>query len=965
MKFLCCFFLVFLLISPGYSQYYSTGQDPSSVSWRQIKTDRYKLVFPAPFEKKAQYLANVLDIICRNETKTLSAKVPRIPVILHTQSVISNGLTAWAPKRIELYPCAPQQTYSEEWLEQLAIHEYRHAVQISKINQGFSKVLYYIFGEQVTGGILGLYVPSWFLEGDATVTETAMSKTGRGRSALFESTLRAQLVEKGIYSYDKASMGSYKTFTPDAYSLGYYLVGQARKKHGVDLWNTALDRVAKYPFLVVPFNSGIHHVTGMWKTSLYKQSLTGLDSAWQKQLRETTPTFIHTITKRNLKNFVNYNHPLILNDSTILADKSSMDDIDRFVLIDRKTGKERKLLTPGYHISGTTSIGGDYLVWSESEADLRWSNRDYAEIRMYNFKTGKIRELTDETRYFAPIISPDGSRVAAVYMSYENQCSIDILEVPSGRLIKRYPIPGYGQAITPNWSPDAKMIIFTLLTEQGETIASLDLANSRIHNFMPSSYNEYSGTTFFYRNYIVYSVDVSGVENIYAMDTLTNAAFKITSARFAAYDPDFTPDQKQMIFSDYTSDGLMVAEMKIDSSQWVPLPNVNDQSIRLADALALQETANIQDSVLQRNIFKMNSSDNYNMDKDSINGKIYPTRKYSKVMNLFNPHSWAPASFSINNLTVMPGVMLLSQNLLNTMFAGAGWEYDLNQQTGKFYTSLAYQGLFPEFTIRFDIGNRAAYARNQGSSETFRFTWQETNLKAIISIPFNLSHGRFSRFLQPAIGVTMIGIQHNSSTPENFTNGMIASMDYRITASQYLHSNQKDVYPRMGQSIDVTYRHTPFGGSDMGSIFSASANLFFPGIIRHQGIWLYAGYQHPQEKYIPAYSYAGIINYPRGYTGADDQELFSLQLNYKFPVIYPDLSLGSVIYLKRVKLNLFYDWANGKNQGYINEYQSTGCELTMDFHLLRFVMPIEMGVRSIYYPSTGGYGFEFLYSISY
>jgi hypothetical protein len=42
-----------------------------------------------------------------------------------------------------------------------------------------------------------------------------------------------------------------------------------------------------------------------------------------------------------------------------------------------------------------------------------------------------------------------------------------------------------------------------------------------------------------------------------------------------------------------------------------------------------------------------------------------------------------------------------------------------------------------------------------------------------------------------------------------------------------------------------------------------------------------------------------------------------------------------------------------------------GGELTADFHVLRFVGPIEMGLRSIYFPVTGEWGFEFLYSISY
>ncbi len=957
---------IFLLINlQGFCQYSSTGQDPASTQWRQIRTSRYTLIFPEPFEKKAQYLANIMDVLCRNETTTLSARVPRIPVILHTQSVISNGLTAWAPKRIELYTCPPQQTYAEEWLEQLAVHEYRHAVQISKINRGFSRALYYIFGEQITGGILGLYVPAWFLEGDATVTETSMTRTGRGRSALFESTLRAQVVEKGVYPYDKATLGSYKTFTPDAYSLGYYLVGQSRKKYGPELWNTAVDKVAKYPFMVVPFNSGIRKITGMWKTKLYKQSLAELDSAWQQQLVATHHPVLRTITKIDPKNYAVYNHPILLNDSTIIADKSSMDDVDRFVLIDRKTGKERILLTPCKHINGTTSIGGDYLLWTESEDDVRWSNRDYAEIRMFNFRTKKQQELTTDSRYFAPVISPDGSRVAAVCISEVNQCSIDILEVPSGKRTGRFPIPGYGQAITPNWSPDASRIIFTLLTEYGETVATLDPGTGKISHLIPFSYNEFTGPAFFFRQYIIYSVDHSGIEDIYAMDTISSNIFKVTSSRFASFDPDFTSDKKNMICSDYTSDGLMVVEIPVDTATWTPLHLVDNHSYKLYDALSAQETGNIQDSVRIRNIFKMNSSDDYSLEKDTIGGKLYSSRKYSKILNLFNPHSWAPVSFDVSNLLFNPGVMVLSQNTLSTMFAGAGWEYDINEQTGKFYTSLVYKGLYPEFTFRFDIGNRSAYAQDNDSSQTYRFTWQETNFKVYAGIPWNFSHGRFSRYCQPSIGTALTGIKHNASTPGNFMTGWIQTMDYRLTASQYLHSNQKDVYPRFGQSIDFSYRNSPFGGNDIGSVLALAGNLYVPGFIRHHGIWIYAGYQKRWDEDVQYYLFSNRIAYPRGYNNVYDVGLLSISINYKLPLFYPDFSFGSVIYLKRLKLNLYYDWAKGKNKGYINEYQSMGGELTADFHLLRFVLPIEMGMRSIYYPASGGWGFEFLYAISY
>jgi hypothetical protein len=91
--------------------------------------------------------------------------------------------------------------------------------------------------------------------------------------------------------------------------------------------------------------------------------------------------------------------------------------------------------------------------------------------------------------------------------------------------------------------------------------------------------------------------------------------------------------------------------------------------------------------------------------------------------------------------------------------------------------------------------------------------------------------------------------------------------------------------------------------------------------------------------------------------------MVSLQFNYMFPIIYPDFSAGSVLYLKRVKMNLFYDLNLGYESGDRYTDQSTGAELTADFHLLRFFAPIEMGVRAIYFPGAGGWGWEFLYSI--
>ena len=948
----------------GFSQYFSTGQDPASLRWRQIKTERYQLIFPSEFESKAQYLANVLDLVVKSESVSLKTKVPRIPVILHTRSAISNGVTVWAPRRIELYPCLPQQTYAEEWLEQLVIHEYRHAVQVSSINHGFSKFLGYIFGEQIIGGILGLYIPTWFLEGDATVIETAWSKTGRGRSGLFESTFRAQLLEKGAYSFDKATMGSYKTFVPDAYSLGYYLVAQIRKKYGANAWDEAISRSARHPYILVPFNSGIRKSTGLWKTALYKESVASLDSAWKDQLSLTRPQEIKSITKRNPSNYTTYVHPLFLNDSTIIAEKNSMDDVTRFVLINRKNGKEARLFTPGNIISGTASIGGNLLAWAENKPGLRWQNQSFTRIRTYNFTTGKIATVINHSRYFSPVLSPDGTTLAAVNISPENRGSVDIIRVESGEILKKIPVQEGTNILSPNWSPDGKKLIFTRLTHLGETISVLDPASGNISDIIPPDYHEFNGPGWLYKHFIIHGIDISGTENLFAIDTLTHKTYQVTNARFAASDPDISSDNKTLIYTDYTGDGAMIAEIPVDTLAWIPAGQVKDHSYKLLhETISRQEHLNIQDSVLQRKIYKMNQSVSVDLKKDSVTGTIHPVKKYSKAGHLFNIHSWAPVSLNVNDVTLYPGVMVMSQNTLSSMFVNAGWEYNTTEQTGKFYAGISYQGLFPVFSLDFDIGNRAGWAKYSETTDYVRFTWQETNLKFHVSVPMNFSRGRYYRYLAPSIGTTLINVLHDESTPEQFTSGLIQTMDYGLNAYQYQRSTGKDLYPRFGQAISLIYRNSPWTTNSMGSFFAGSMNLYFPGIFRHHGILFYTGYQQQFQSSNVDYNYSNTIRTARGWSGAVDPELLSFQLNYKFPLCYPDFSLGSVIYLKRLKMNIFYDQTLGWKLDNENSYQSVGAELTADFHLLRFLAPIEMGVRSIYFPGLQSWGWEMLYSV--
>ena len=183
-------------INSAKAQYYAGGQSPGSIKWKQINSSYFQIIFPEGFENQANYVANLLEYARVLDGKTLQNHPPKISVLLHNRTVVSNAEVGWAPRRIEIFTQPPQDSYAQDWLQQLALHEYRHVVQIDKMHQGLTRVLYALFGEQITVGVYGLFVPWWFIEGDAVVMETALSKSGRGRQPFFEMELRAQLLQK-------------------------------------------------------------------------------------------------------------------------------------------------------------------------------------------------------------------------------------------------------------------------------------------------------------------------------------------------------------------------------------------------------------------------------------------------------------------------------------------------------------------------------------------------------------------------------------------------------------------------------------------------------------------------------------------------------------------------------------------------------------------------------------------------
>jgi len=917
------------------AQFYETGQDPASIHWKQIKTDYFRLVYPNYAERQAQHFANKLLWAAQQVPKGLDHQPKRIDIIMHMEAATSNAMVVWAPKRMEVYNTPPQSSYGEDWWEQLALHEFRHVVQVSKMRQGFTKVLSYVFGEAATGGILGAYIPLWFLEGDAVATETALSETGRGRNPNFSMPLKAQILNKGSYSYDKAYNGSFKDFVPDHYVLGYHLTTIGQEKYGANFWSNTFNYSARNPYMIIPFSHSIKKQSGLNKTSFYSSVMDELDSIWSNQ--EIEYSLFDTLFLNNEKAFRSFTNPNLLNSTTAICLITGMDDISRISQIDLQSGKIKILHTPGYGNIDNLSLADSLLVWNERAYNPRWQHRKFMVIKTYDLRTKKVKQLTHRSRYYFPNFDSEGKRIAVIEVTAKNDYNLVILDSKTGAVLQTFDSNFFIK--TPSFSPDGKSVYAIQINDKGSSIIRFNLLTSNTET-------KY-GPTFDFLSHpcenedkLLFISTVNGVANVYSIDQKSGDKHQITSVPFGLSNLSISGNN-EILFNSYSANGDLIAIQNIE--------NFKSAKQGITDDFYKSYLSNTKG----------------NIQKEQASDSIFKSKKYHKATHLFNIHSWAPIGLNIDNTEANPGFTFASQNLLSSMVSTFGYEYRMNEQTSRYYANFSYKGWYPIIDFDVEYEDRAGTIKHlDGHLE--RFTFNSTNFGLNVIQPLNFTKGKYSNYIQPSAGIYIQHLGATASTPTQFPSGnTYTTTRYRLYMHHKLKKGVRDIETRWGQSLDLNVRDTPFDLLQRSIIVSAAARLYFPGLMKHHTARFYIAGQM-KDSY--NFAFNDLILLPRGYSSIHSDNYLSFRFDYIFPIFYPDFSLGSLAYFKRLKAAVFFDYGKGSYfqnmQTIYLEHQSIGLDLTTDLHFLRHMAPFAIGVRSAYLISNNQMYYQFLFSLN-
>ena len=77
------------------------------------------------------------------------------------------------------------------------------------------------------------------------------------------------------------------------------------------------------------------------------------------------------------------------------------------------------------------------------------------------------------------------------------------------------------------------------------------------------------------------------------------------------------------------------------------------------------------------------------------------------------------------------------------------------------------------------------------------------------------------------------------------------------------------------------------------------------------------------------------------------QTFYALSANYTLPLWYPDIALGPLLNIQRLRANLFFDHGLGQSPliDATQEYSSIGIEAKLDINIMRFLPQFDIGVR--------------------
>jgi hypothetical protein len=615
----------------------------------------------------------------------------------------------------------------------------------------------------------------------------------------------------------------------------------------------------------------------------------------------------------------NYEWPHQLKDGSMVYLKNAYNEL-RF-LVQLKDGQENQLTPIGTVTETYLSVNNNRAAWTEMSTDPRWQNKNYNDIITYDFNTNKRKKLTCKTKLFSPEFSSAGDKLVAVKADEQLNNKLVFIDTNTGKETISIENPDNLFLCYPHWTKDDQCIVYIAKKQSQVAIIKYDI-NKKISTELTPWSHHVIGAMYIGKDRVYYNASYSGINNIYAVELNGNKEIKqITSVKISAEMPNLSADETTLFMSEFDVMGFKITSQLVQLEQ--------------AKSVTITEPA-------EMDVFKIKTTTHEKNILDNVPSQVYVKKNYRGLIRDPKLHSWG-----ITGLTVYGSGNVISQgtlqvdNVLNDFSLAVTGGLNTNENTWNTNARLSYARFYLPFYIE-GVRNQRRWKEGDLHSN-HGLTSTEEMIGGGVGLPLSWIRGPWRTSVKLQTGIHQIITSHYIDNAGfkgyNFTSGS-ASLEF----SNLLQKAKQHVASRFGQSLSVYYNKSI--SSAIASRFTINGAVYFPGIGKNHSISVSASYK--KEAQSNAYDYADVFEHARGFRPGYPDEEAVLRTNYQLPLIYPDAGFGGIIYLQRVRLNLFMDsgsinYTDGVLQRTFLE-QSVGSEFLFDIDIFN-VLPLSIGVR--------------------
>ena len=868
-----------------------------------IESDTVRVIFEKGQEAQATRVANIVHKMAQEYPLRGGADLRKISIILQNETDIPNGYVGLAPWRSEFYMSPPAGNFelgSLPWADLLAIHEFRHVQQRSAARTGLSAAAYYIFGEDFFSAVVNVSWPNWYTEGDAVISETALSQQGRGRLPAFLNGYRSKVNGGPTWKYMKARNGSFKDFVPTHYHLGFLLQNYGRLQYGQEFWDNVAIESARYKGLFYPFSRAVKRVAGVSTRDFYLEAMDHYRSAWSEPIASLSSSpFVEVKHDR----YEDHSYPVRSSDGQLYVMVNTYDRIPGIYRV--QDGVLEFVVNTGIQSDMIFSANGGKICWAEYRWHPRWEREDHSTIIVCDANGKNKRKLSHRQSYFSPALSPDGSRIAALYDNDSQLFTMHILDAGSGDLIGTLPNPHNYYYSYPVWTDDGSAIVSTLRDTIGRTaIAMQDVASGAI-SILTNWDFKVRGRPAQDADWIYFTMGEDHLDKVYRVHTEDGRLEVLDGSVESLYQPVMV--NGELVYSQFSTDGKRLQSILDPEPEFVAAAETAANSYL---AIMSSESDLLQD----------------------LGSRTYDSHKYGLFRQPVFVHSWRPIFDD-----PIYSLELQSLNVLQSIEMKAGVQWNSNENDFGPYAELALGMWYPEILFGYSGWQRDFVRDSDGQ----KFKWFEHSINTGLRIPFKSLHGPYV-----LNGAVTSRIQRLMATGD-------AQFDLNFLSHRFYIQHRQRLAPkhpitRFGQAIDITFPHSI--DADTASQFQVKSDFTFPSPIRNHVLWLQFDYRY--ESLDNSYRFGDNFNYARGYDPLDADWNYRIGINYQLPLVYPDWGFGGIVYFKRIRANLFTDLSTASANDVRTDYNSVGAELIFDVEFLN-VEPFTFGIRYSYLLQEG------------